>query len=88
MVRLISDEIRKLLEVLVGSTSPVADTTIDDMITQNVDTLIDISYWAVQKLYCTSKYRTSPYHSSKEIGEKAYLAMMDLKEYFEDEEEE
>ena len=85
MARLKSDEICKLLEVLVGSTLPVADTSIDDIITQNVDTLIDISYWVIRRLYITSEYRTSPYYSSKAIGETAYSAMMDLKEYFDEE---
>ena len=84
MARLKSDEICKLLDTLVGYTFPVSDSSIDNAIAENLDILIDISYWVIRRLYRTSEYRTSSYCSSKEIGEKAYLAMMDLKEYFDD----
>ena len=71
MAKMTSDEICKLLDVLVGETKPAADQSIDDVRLENLNTLIDISYWVIRRLYCTSEYRTSSYCSSKEIGEKA-----------------
>lgn len=88
MAKMTPDEIRKLLDVLVGETEPAADQAIDDERLENLNILIDISYWAIRRLYLASEYRTSSYYSCKRLGEKAYSEMMELKEYFEDEEDE
>lgn len=79
MAKMTSDEICKLLDIFIGETEPWADSTVDAERYENLNTLIDICFWAIHRLYIVSKYRTSPYWSSKEIGEKAYSAMMDLK---------
>lgn len=86
MERLTSEEICKVVDFLIGETEPAADQAIDDVRLENLKTLIDISHWAMYRLYRVSEYRTSSYYSCKGMGEKAYSEMMELKEYFEDEE--
>lgn len=88
MAKMTSREIRKLLEIVVGETEPVADTNIDLIREENLKTLIDIGNWVLDGLLYASEHRKDPYYSSQKIGERAYAAMLEWKEWLAQKEEE
>ena len=88
MEKMTSREICKLLEVVVGETEPIADSAIDDVREENLKTLIDIGDWVLDGLLYAAEHRKDPYYSSQTIGETAYAAMLEWKEWLEQKEEE
>lgn len=87
MGRMTSEEICKLLEIVVGKTEPVADSAIDNEREENLKTLIDIGDWVLDGLLYASKHRKDPYYSSRTVGERAYAAMLEWKDWLEQKEE-
>lgn len=83
-----SKEICKLLEIIIGETEPVADSAIDPVRAENLKTLIDIGNWVLDGLLYAAEHRKDPYYSSQTIGETAYAAMLEWKEWLEQKEEE
>ena len=81
MDKLSGGEIIKLLDNLIGPTEAVGETNADNKIKKNVDTLIDITYWCLDKLIDSSKTADRPEASMKEIGELAQKALDEYKEY-------
>ena len=88
MKKLTSNEICNLLDNLIGATEPVADSAIDDKVQENLMTLIDIGDWVLDGLYYAANHRKSPYGSSRDIGERAYAAMLEWKEWLAEKENE
>lgn len=70
-----------VIERLVGKTEPVGDSAIDSERYDNLVFVIEILYWAINKLNDLSKYKISPYYSEKEIGERAYSELLIVGEY-------
>ena len=85
--KMTSREICKLLENVVGSTEPIADTAIDDVVSENLKTLIDIGDWVLDGLLYTAEHKKDPYYSSRTIGERAYACMLEWKEWLAEKEQ-
>lgn len=88
MVKFSSNEIEKLLDALIGNTEPVADSAIDERVNENLMNLIDVVNWCLDGVYDAARHRKSPYGSQMAIGEKAYAAMLEWKEWLENAEDE
>lgn len=81
-------EITKLLNLLVGDTEPVADSALDHQIEDNVKVLIDVVNWCLDGLYDTARHRKSDYGSQRDVGERAYAALLEWEEWLRGVEEE
>lgn len=88
MNKMTSKEICKLLEIVVGDTEPVADSYIDDIRNENLKTLIDVGDWVLDGLYYAASHRKDIYKSSQIVGERAYAAMLEWKQWLLEKEEE
>ena len=88
MKRMTCQEICKLLDIVVGPTEPVADSAIDVEREENLQTLIDIGNWVLDGLYYAAKHRKEPYYSSRKVGERAYGAMLEWKDWLAESEDE
>ena len=88
MKRMTSQEICKLLDILIGPTEPVADSAIDVEREENLKTLIDIDNWVFDRLYDAAKHRKEPYYSSSKVGERAYGAILEWKDWLTESEDE
>lgn len=87
MKKMTSQEICNLLEVIVGNTEPEADTWRDEIIEENLKTLIDIGDWVLDGLFLSAKHRKDIYASSHKIGERAYATMLEWKDWLAKKEE-
>lgn len=81
MEKMTSREICKLLEIVVGETEPIADSAIDHLREENLKTLIDIGDWVLDGLLYVAEHRKDPYYSSRKVGERAYAAMLEWKDW-------
>ena len=88
MAKMTSREICKLLEIIIGETEPIADSAIDPVRAENLKTLIDVGNWVLDGLLYAAEHRKDLYYSSQTIGETAYAAMLEWKEWLEQKEEE
>ena len=88
MKRMTCQEICKLLDIVIGPTEPVADSAIDIEREENLKTLIDIGNWVLYELYYAAQHRKEPYYSSSNVGERAYGAMLEWKNWLAELEEE
>lgn len=75
------EEIIKLLSALIGSTEPQADSALDYKIDENVKKVVDVANWCLVTLYETAKHRKSPYGSARDIGERAYAAILEYEDW-------
>lgn len=83
MTKFTTKEIEKLLDVMIGTTCPVADSELDRQINENLMVLIDVINWCLDGVYSAASYRKSPYGSQMVVGERAYAAMLEWKEWLE-----
>ena len=88
MRKITAEAICGLLDILIGPTEPVADSAIDAGREENVKTLIDIGNWVLDGLYCAAQHRKEPYYSSRIVGERAYGAMLEWKDWLTESEDE
>ena len=88
MNKMTSQEICKLLEIVVGNTEPVADSAVDPEREENLKTLIDIGDWVLDGMLYAAEHRRDPFYSSKTIGERAYATMLEWKDWLAAKEEE
>lgn len=88
MEKMTSREICKLLEIVVGETEPVGYSAIDSTRKENLKTLIDIGNWVLDGLYFAAEHRKDLSYSSRTVGERAYAAMLEWKEWLTKKEEE
>ena len=70
-------EITKILNTLIGMTEPAADSAIDEVVEDNLKTLIDVINWCLDGVYDAARHRKSPYGSARDIGERAYAALLE-----------
>lgn len=82
--KLSAKEITRLLNVLIGSVCPVADSRIDRSIKENIMTMIEVGNWMLGYICDSASYRHSPYASAKNIGELASAVLLDWKEWIEE----
>lgn len=76
-----ANQICDLLGVLLGLTCPVADASIDPEIEKHLMKLIDVVNWSLDKVYESASERKSPYGSARAVGERAYSALLEWKEW-------
>ena len=88
MAKMTSREICKLLEIIIGEIEPVADSAIDPVRAENLKTLINVGDWVLDGLFYAAEHRKDPYYSSQTIGETAYAAMHEWREWLAQKEEE
>ena len=88
MEKMTSREICKLLDIIIGETEPIADSAVDPIRAENLKTLIDIGDWVLDGLLYAAEHHKDPYYSSQTIGETAYAAMIEWKEWLEQKKEE
>lgn len=81
-------EITKMIDDMIGETEPVADSAIDSIVKDNVEVMTNVIDWCLSGMQRTASYRKSNYESAREIGEYAYSAMLNWKEWLADVEEE
>lgn len=83
--KLTANEITRLLNVLIGSVCPVADSSIDRNINENLMTMIEVVNWMLGYISDSASYRHSPYGSAKNVGERAFNALLDWKDWLREE---
>lgn len=88
MKRMTDQEICKLLDIVIGPTEPVADSAIDVEREENLKTLIDIGNWVLDGLYYAAQHRKDQYYSSSIVGERAYVTMLEWKDWLAEKEDE
>ena len=81
--KLDSNTICTLLDNLIGETEPVADSSKDFRIEENVKTVIEVLNWSLDTLYETATYRHSGCASVRCVGERAYSALAEIKDWCE-----
>ncbi len=81
MEKMTSKEVCKLLKNVIGETEPIAETYADEQREENLKTLIDVGNWVLDGLYFAADHRKDPYYSSSRVGERAYSAMLEWKEW-------
>ena len=88
MRKITAEAICGLLDILIGPTEPVADSAIDVDREENLKALIDIGNWVLGELYNAAKHKKEPYYSSSKVGERAYGAMLEWKDWLAESEDE
>lgn len=83
-----TDEIIKVIDAMIGRTEPAGDSSIDHVVEDNVRTLIDVMDGCLDRMYEAAKYRKSEYGSQRDVGERAYAAMLEWRDWLNDKEEE
>lgn len=88
MERLDSGEIIKLLDNLIGGTEAVGDSWADEKIEKNLMTLIDVTNWCIDGVAQSSETKNRFELSMRRIGERAFGALLDWKEWLAERSEE
>lgn len=79
-----SKEIIKLLEILIGGTEAVGDSSVDGKVEKNLMKLIDITNWCLDGVAQSSETRHRFEHSMRNIGERAFSAMDEWKTWLQE----
>lgn len=79
-----SETIIEVIEKLVGSTEPYGAEHIDKTHLENQEKLIDIAAYCLTELRKNAEYKDRYEASMSRIGSRAYDALKDLKELFDD----
>lgn len=88
MEKLDSSEIIKLLDNLIGETEAVGDSSADEIILDNLMTLIDVTDWCIDGVAKSSKTRNRQEWSMQFIGKGAFKALLRWKEWLTERSEE
>lgn len=81
MDKLDSGEIIKLLDNLIGGTEAVGDSWADEKIEKNLMTLIDVANWCIDGVAQSSETKNRTESSMRRIGERAFGALLEWKEW-------
>ena len=77
--KLNSAEIIKLLDILIGQTEAVGETNADEVILENLKTLIDVTNWCIDGIHQSSGTVGRPEASMHKIGWTAQCALDDYR---------
>ena len=77
MPKLNSNEIIKLLGILIGGTEPIGETYYDEKVMENLKTLIDITNWCLDGVEYARDYLGRNEYSMHKVGYNAQCAMQD-----------
>lgn len=80
-------EITKMIDDMIGETEPVADSMKNSIVKDNVEVMTSVIDWCLDGMVRTASYRKSEYASQREIGEYAYSAMLNWKDWLAEVEE-
>ncbi len=76
-----SNEIIKMLEVLVGETTATGKSEADWDIEYNLKVLIDIADWCLDGVYMSAVTRHDLEGGKRSVGERAFSAMCEWKDW-------
>ena len=79
--RFTSREITKVLDTLIGGTTAVGDSAIDHDIEENLKTLIDVVNWCLDGVADSADTRHNYQGSMRVIGERAFSAMCEYRDW-------
>ena len=83
-----TEEVIKMIDSMVGSTEPVADSALDKDIEDNLMVLIDVVNWSLGVICDAARHRKSAYESQRRVGERAYSAMLEWGDWLKEAEDE
>lgn len=78
MNKLESKEILKLLDILIGGTTAIGESNYDEKVGKNLETLIDVTNWCLDKIYQSSETCGAVEYSKNKVG---FVAKCCLEEY-------
>lgn len=78
-----SEEIIKLLEILIGETKAMGDSALDEKVEHNLKVLIDVTDWCLEGVARASETRHRPEYSMQKIGERAFKALYEWRDWLE-----
>lgn len=81
MSKMKSCEIIKLVDLMIGPTTAVGESNIDNEIEKNIKNAIDIVNWLLDGIAESAKTRHRPEYSMRNIGERAFSAMCEWKDW-------
>lgn len=81
MNKLSSEEITKLLDILIGSVEPIGETNYDEKVLENLKTLIDVTNWCLDGIAYARDYINRPEWSMNRVGFDAQCAMQEWAEW-------
>lgn len=84
MTKFTEPEITKLLDTMIGPTDAYGDSAVDSEHLENLRLLIDVTNWCLDGLMWASGTRHRPEHSMREIGETAFSALMEIRQWIKD----
>lgn len=76
-----SQEIIRLLDILIGNTNATGDSNEDVAVKGNVEKLIDIINWCLDGLLWAANTRHNMEASMRDIGETAFSAICDYADW-------
>jgi len=81
-------EITKVLNAMIGPTDAEGDSAVDAVRLDSLRTLIDVTNWCLDGLLYATKTRHRQEASMREIGETAFSALLEIKQWIQEVEEE
>ena len=81
MSKMESKEIIKLVDLMIGPTTAVGETNIDNEIEKNIKNAIDVVNWILDGISESATTRHRPEYSMRNIGERAFSAMCEWKDW-------
>lgn len=81
MIKLTSNEIIKLLNVLLGSLEPIGETNYDREVSDNLKIVSDISSWCLDRMLIARKYIEKSEYSMSQVGINAECYIKGLKKW-------
>lgn len=81
MVRLTSNEIIKLLNVLLSSLEPIGETNYDRQVADNLRIVLDISSWCLDRMLIARKYIEKSEYSMCQVGINADCYIKELRKW-------
>ena len=79
--KLNDQEIIKLLDNLIGPIEAYGDSSTDEKVLQNLKTLIDVTNWCLDGVAQASETRHRLEYSMRNVGETAFSAMCEWREW-------
>ncbi len=79
-----ASEIIKLLDILIGGTEAVGDSATDKKVEENLMKLIDVTNWCIDGIAQSAETRHKPEYSMREIGERAFSALDEIRNWLQE----
>ena len=76
-----AEDITRLLDILVGASTAVGDSAVDNKIMDNLNTVIDICEWCLDRLDDAAKTKDRPEATMNKIGSHAYSYIGGIKDW-------